>query len=80
MARIFERRAFANNPRETFVLDESAWTPTQNVTMVAYLLECGYTERDDALVSTGDRHAADVHSSPSMAVVEDQVVAIGEET
>ena len=52
--RIFERRAFANNPRETFVLDESAWTTAQNVTMVAYLLENGYVERNDAQVTIQD--------------------------
>ena len=77
MTRIFERRACANKPRETFVLDESAWTANQNATMVAYLLECGYTERDNALVSPGNGNADDVHPGPSVAVVENQAVADG---
>ena len=69
--RVFERRACASHGQETFVLDETAGTAAQRATMVAYLLEQGYIERDDALVSSRDRNAANVRPSSSVAVVED---------
>jgi hypothetical protein len=60
-----------SKPGERFVLGSEVKNQED---MVAFLLERGYREGNDALVSTGNGPDADVHSSSSVAVVESQAV------